>query len=50
MTVNGQALGEPREQTVQLAFHSNQALKGVTLTLELPNNVELVPVPGASSD
>lgn len=45
-TVNGQALGEPRQQTVQLAFHSSQALKGVTLTLELPKNVELDRFPG----
>lgn len=36
----------PEEQTVQLAFHSNNALDDVTLTLELPPNVELASFPG----
>ncbi|WP_166266988.1 anti-sigma factor family protein [Marinobacter caseinilyticus] len=33
-------------QTVKLAFNSRQAMDGVTLTLELPANVELAPFPG----
>lgn len=37
---------EPVEQTVKLAFRSGQALDNVTLTLELPPNVELSPWPG----
>ncbi|MDC0661282.1 anti-sigma factor family protein [Marinobacter sp. SS21] len=37
---------EPREQTVKLAFHSGRALDDVTLTLELPANVELASYPG----
>lgn len=37
---------EPVEQTVKLAFRSGQALDDVTLTLELPPNVELSPWPG----
>ena len=36
----------PVEQTVRLAFHSGQRLEGVTLTLELPPNVELAHWPG----
>ncbi|MDX1755242.1 MAG: anti-sigma factor [Marinobacter sp.] len=37
---------QPREQTVKLAFHSGRALEDVTLTLELPANVELASYPG----
>ncbi|WP_372986611.1 anti-sigma factor family protein [Marinobacter sp.] len=37
---------EPVEQMVRLAFRSGQALDNVTLTLELPSNVELSPWPG----
>ncbi|MDX1457410.1 MAG: zf-HC2 domain-containing protein [Marinobacter sp.] len=37
---------QPREQTVRLAFHSGRALDDVTLTLELPANVELASYPG----
>ncbi|MCM0614085.1 anti-sigma factor [Marinobacter sediminum] len=34
------------QQTVRLAFTSTEALKDVTLTLELPPNMELTPFPG----
>lgn len=37
---------EPRDQTVRLAFHSGRAMEDVTLTLELPPNVELSSFPG----
>lgn len=40
------AVFEPVEQTVRLAFRAGQALDDVTLTLELPPNVELSPWPG----
>jgi len=40
------AVFEPVEQTVKLAFRSGKALDDVTLTLELPPNVELSPWPG----
>lgn len=33
-------------QTVRLAFNSDEPVQNVTLTLELPPNVELVPFPG----
>lgn len=37
---------EPVERTVRLAFRSAEALENVTLTLELPPNVEVVDWPG----
>ncbi|SNC76880.1 Putative zinc-finger [Marinobacter sp. es.048] len=37
---------EPVEKTVRLAFRSGEALENVTLTLELPPNVELASWPG----
>lgn len=36
----------PRQQTVRVAFTSAQAVENVTLTLELPPNMELAPFPG----
>lgn len=36
----------PRQQTVRVAFTSAQAVDNVTLTLELPPNMELAPFPG----
>ncbi|WP_323751081.1 anti-sigma factor [Marinobacter sp.] len=36
----------PEQQTVKLAFNSQEAVDNVTLTLELPPNVELAPFPG----
>lgn len=44
--VSEPAVFEPVEQTVRLAFRAGQALENVTLTLELPPNVELSPWPG----
>lgn len=38
--------GAPVEKTVRLAFRSGEALENVTLTLELPPNVELASWPG----
>ncbi|QSP95965.1 zf-HC2 domain-containing protein [Marinobacter salinisoli] len=38
--------GEPVEQTVRLAFHSGEPLENVTLTIQLPPNVELASWPG----
>ncbi|WP_373001961.1 anti-sigma factor family protein [Marinobacter sp.] len=40
------AIAEPVEKTVRLAFRSGEALENVTLTLELPPNVELASWPG----
>ncbi|AZT82731.1 zf-HC2 domain-containing protein [Marinobacter sp. NP-4(2019)] len=40
------AVNEPVIQTVRLAFSSGQPLEDVTLTLELPANVELATFPG----
>lgn len=37
---------EPVIQTVRLAFHSGEPLEDVTLTLELPSNVEVASFPG----
>lgn len=37
---------EPVQQTVKLAFNSKTDVENVTLTLELPPNVELSPFPG----
>ncbi|WP_150112658.1 anti-sigma factor family protein [Marinobacter nitratireducens] len=37
---------EITQQVVRLAFSSNEALEDVTLTLELPANMELAPFPG----
>lgn len=39
-------IAEPVEKTVRLAFRSGEALENVTLTLELPSNVELASWPG----
>ncbi|PPI82539.1 anti-sigma factor [Marinobacter maroccanus] len=39
-------IAEPVEKTVRLAFRSGEALENVTLTLELPPNVELASWPG----
>ena len=39
-------IAEPVEKTVRLAFHSGEALENVTLTLELPPNVEVASWPG----
>ncbi|MBR9871143.1 MAG: anti-sigma factor [Gammaproteobacteria bacterium] len=36
----------PKQQTVKLAFNSHEAVENVTLTLELPPNMELTPFPG----
>jgi len=36
----------PKQQTVKLAFNSHEAVENVTLTLELPPNMELAPFPG----
>lgn len=41
-----EVIAEPRQRTVRLAFNSRKAMEGVTLTLELPANVELAPFPG----
>ncbi|TYC61089.1 anti-sigma factor [Marinobacter sp. BW6] len=40
------SLVAPVEKMVRLAFHSGEALEDVTLTLELPPNVELTSWPG----
>ena len=40
------AVFQPVEKTVRLAFSSRQALDDVTLTLELPPNVEIASWPG----
>ncbi|MDK9558567.1 zf-HC2 domain-containing protein [Marinobacter sp. M216] len=37
---------DPTQKTVRLAFTSTEALEDVTLTLELPPNMELAPFPG----
>ncbi|OEY66374.1 hypothetical protein [Marinobacter sp. X15-166B] len=37
---------QEQSQTVRLAFNSQQAVDNVTLTLELPPNMELAPFPG----
>ncbi|KAA1174339.1 zf-HC2 domain-containing protein [Marinobacter salinexigens] len=37
---------QTRQQVVRLAFTASQALENVTLTLELPANMELAPFPG----
>ncbi|MBZ2170412.1 anti-sigma factor family protein [Marinobacter sp. F4216] len=37
---------DPVEQTVRLAFHSGEPLENVTLTIQLPPNVELASWPG----
>ncbi|WP_227519202.1 anti-sigma factor family protein [Marinobacter sp. es.042] len=39
-------IAHPVERTVRLAFHSGEALENVTLTLELPPNVEVASWPG----
>ena len=39
-------ISEPVEKVVRLAFHSGEALENVTLTLELPPNVEVASWPG----
>ncbi|MCW9008062.1 MAG: zf-HC2 domain-containing protein [Marinobacter sp.] len=39
-------IAEPVEKLVRLAFHSGEALEDVTLTLELPPNVEVASWPG----
>lgn len=39
-------IAAPVEKTVRLAFRSGEALENVTLTLELPPNVELASWPG----
>ncbi|MBS3805196.1 MAG: zf-HC2 domain-containing protein [Oleiphilaceae bacterium] len=43
---SGAAQDEPREQTVRLAFTAASELDDVSLTLELPANVELARFPG----
>lgn len=40
------AVGLPEQKTVRLAFTSKEAVDNVTLTLELPPNMELAPFPG----
>ncbi|MBJ6138975.1 anti-sigma factor family protein [Marinobacter litoralis] len=40
------AATSPKQQTVKLAFNSHDAVENVTLTLELPPNMELAPFPG----
>jgi hypothetical protein len=42
----GIEIAEPVEKLVRLAFHSGEALENVTLTLELPPNVEVASWPG----
>ncbi|WP_286221496.1 anti-sigma factor family protein [Marinobacter apostichopi] len=39
-------IASPQQQTVRVAFTSAQAVENVTLTLELPPNMELTPFPG----
>ncbi|MCK2148272.1 zf-HC2 domain-containing protein [Marinobacter alexandrii] len=39
-------IASPQQQTVRVAFSSAQAVENVTLTLELPPNMELAPFPG----
>lgn len=38
--------GESQQKVVRLAFTSKEAVENVTLTLELPPNMELTPFPG----
>lgn len=47
--VKDTTVGASGPRTVKLAFNSRQAMEGVTLTLELPANVELAPFPGRHS-
>lgn len=46
LQTRGPAVVAPVEKTVRLAFRSGEALENVTLTLELPPNVELAAWPG----
>ena len=43
---SAEGIAAPVEKTVRLAFRSGEALDNVTLTLELPPNVELTSWPG----